>query len=165
MSEVPSLNEETWYRSGPPLPQALVRCRHGMDPVCQCVKRLNIDKNTPITEREAAVIAASFEITRMKRLNVQDDIRHELLNQIIRIEESKKDIYIEIYKIIYGSLLPKEPIQDPKPDPSPPSPPSPPINTTEQPDYFWSKLIVTLVALMSTILYYWLEGTQLNTFE
>jgi hypothetical protein len=158
MSEVPSLNEETWYRSGPPLPQALVRCRHGMDPVCQCVKRLNIDKNLPITEREASIIAASFELTRLKRLNVQDDIRHELLNQIIRIEESKKDIYIEIYKIVYGSLLPKEPIEDPKPDPSPPS------KTQEQPYYFWIELILTLVALMSAILYCWLYGTQLNTF-
>ena len=150
MTKVDLLNGDTWYRAGEPLPQALVRCRHGMDPECECIRRLNIDKSCPLSEREASIIAAKFEFDRLTRLNTYDDIEYEILKQILSVEEAKKNIYIDIYKLIYGPLLPREPIHNSKPI-------LPPPPQTQSPNILQNKLLLLmLLPIILALLYVYL---------
>jgi hypothetical protein len=160
MSEVESSNEEKWYRAGHPLPGALIRCRHRVDRECKCVTRFNVDKNCPITEKQTMVIAATYELNKLKCLDEQDDQKYELLSQIIQCEENKKDIYMGIYKKIYGSLLQREPIQDP--EPNPPSPPLP-VQKRQRFNGFQTRLIILIVFVMVPILYFLLWETQISS--
>jgi hypothetical protein len=108
--------EENWYRAGQLLPGAMIRCTHGTNSACACVTRFNVDKNCPLTEQQVIVAAASLEINRMKRLNIEDDRKYSLLNLITQCEEREQDPYIEQYKLFYVPLVPNKTTRVSEPD-------------------------------------------------
>jgi hypothetical protein len=102
------LDEGKCYLARQTVPGAIICCRHDIDPDCECVKRFDVDKNCPLTERQAKVTAAALELSRMKRLNIQDDQQYDLLNQIEQYKENGENIHIDNYESTYASLLPKQ---------------------------------------------------------
>jgi hypothetical protein len=108
--------EENWYRAGQLLPGAMIRCIHGTNSACACVIRFNVDKNCPLTGRQVIVAAASLELNRMKRLDIEDDRKYSLLNLITQCQEGEQDSCIEEYKLLYAPLVPNKTVKVPEPD-------------------------------------------------
>ncbi|CAF0872954.1 unnamed protein product [Adineta steineri] len=88
----------------PCLPGAIIRCPHGKDSACECVKRFDTDKNCLITKQHITTVKASS--CELKQIKESNDIQKcNLLSQIIQSEENKKDEYIKQYESFYGLLL------------------------------------------------------------
>jgi hypothetical protein len=108
------MSEENWYRARQLLPDSILRCEHGMSPVCLCIRRFNIDKKCPLTERQVTVAVASFELKRIERLSIEDDQKYKLLRDITQCIEGEEDTCIEAYELLYGPLVPKRTITVPE---------------------------------------------------
>ncbi|CAF0881170.1 unnamed protein product [Adineta steineri] len=101
---VTNILREIWYQARPCLPGAIIRCPHGKDSACECVKRFDTDKNCLITKQHITTVKASS--CELKQIKESNDIQKcNLLSQIIQSEENKKDEYIKQYESFYGLLL------------------------------------------------------------
>jgi hypothetical protein len=111
--------EETWFYARQLLPGSIVRCEHGTNPVCKCVRWFNVDKTCSLTKRQVIVAVASFELNKMVRLGIDNDEKYNMLTNITQCKEGEEDAYIEEYKLHYDSLLPRRPSKILKSDPPP----------------------------------------------
>lgn len=106
-----SMLEERWYLAQQLLPGSILCCKHGPSPICRCVRYFNINKKHPMSERYVTITAATFELTRMERLNIQNDEKYKLLCALVQCDKNEVDLCIEAYERIYGPLPPKRTIE------------------------------------------------------
>ena len=82
----------------------IVHCPHGLDPNCACVQNFSVNKNVPLTEKQAKVGVASFLRSEIERTESIDP-RYRPLTKIIKSRKDELDKYISDYETQFGSLL------------------------------------------------------------
>ena len=99
--------EENWYLARKLMPGMLVRCRHGVNPACDCVKLFDVDKECLLTKQQSITTAAQYEMNRMERSNEQNERKFSLLTQISQGGVNVENIYEDEYKPNYDCLMPR----------------------------------------------------------